>query len=234
MGEDDRDEKIIDVDVGAVIDEYLDEEERPRKLGVYFPSEIGACLRRSYYGYLSPKPADATARRIFALGNNLHAFIAEALKASSAFSLVEDETPIRIDYKDEDSPFSIFGRIDDYVVTHSGKKIIIEAKTVSDVSKVEKPEDKHVMQVMLYLNAKEADYGLLVYLDKKNMRIRQFRVDYDDAAHNKVMDRFKDLDIHLRNKKLPPAEYYFNDEKVWECKYCPYYNECMKAIIESQ
>ena len=228
------DKKIIDIDIGRIIDDHLDEEARPKKIGAYYPSEIGMCIRRSYYSYISPKPTEPGALRIFALGNNLHAFIADVLKKSDEFSFVEDEKPIRIPYKDEKTSFTIYGRIDDFVITkNTNKKIIIEAKSVGDVTKVNEPETKHIMQLMLYLSAMEADYGMLLYADKKNLDIRQFRVDYDNTVYNKIITRFRDLDFHLRNKKLPPAEYYFDAKKVWECKYCPYFNDCMQAIANN-
>ncbi|MCL5101635.1 MAG: PD-(D/E)XK nuclease family protein [Candidatus Parvarchaeota archaeon] len=228
------DNKIIDIDIGCIIDDYLEEEGRPKTVGAYYPSEIGMCIRRSYYSYVLPKPTEAGALRIFALGNNLHAFIADVLKKSDEFSFVEDERPIKIPYKDEKSSFTIYGRIDDYVITkNTNKKIIIEAKSVGDVLKINEPEPKHVMQLMLYLSAMEADYGMLLYADKKNLNIRQFRVDYDDSVYAKIITRFRDLDLHLRNKKLPPAEYYFDAKKVWECKYCPYFKECMQAIANN-
>ncbi len=225
---------IVDIDVQDIIDNYLKTEDKPRKIGIYFPSEIGSCLRRSYYSYIMPKPSEPKALRIFALGNNVHSFIANALKSYNDFAVVEEEKPVHIDYRDDDTSFSVYGRIDDYLVTSDGKKIIIEAKSVGDINKVNEPDPKHLMQIMLYLRAEEADYGLLVYADKKNLDIRQFRVDYDDELYNKVISRFKDLDFHLRNGKLPPAEYYFDDKKVWECKFCPYYNECMQDIANNK
>ncbi len=226
---------LVDIDIGEIIDEFLEEEARPKRVGVYFPSEIGMCIRRSYYSYGLPKPTERSALRIFALGNSVHSFIAEALKASKEFSTVEEEKPIKIQHNGPDGSFSIYGRIDDYVVTKAGsKKIIIEAKSVGDINRVEKPEMKHVMQIMLYLAAQEADYGILVYADKKNLEIRQFRVDYDDGLYRKVMSRFEELDSHLKRKKLPRAEYYFDADKVWECKYCPYFQDCMQAIADDE
>ncbi|MCL5009958.1 MAG: PD-(D/E)XK nuclease family protein [Candidatus Parvarchaeota archaeon] len=226
---------MIDIDIADIIDNFLEEESRPKTVGVYFPSESGMCMRRSYYSYISPKPTDKAALRIFALGNNVHSFIAEALKSSDVFSYVEEEKPLKIEYKDSDTVFNVYGRIDDYVITKdTNKKIIIEAKSVGEINKINEPEPKHVMQLMLYLGAEQADYGLLVYADKKNLNIRQFRVDYDDEMYNKVIGRFKDLDLHLKNKRLPPAEFYFDPKKSWECKYCPYFNDCMQAIANEQ
>lgn len=231
----DSENNVTDVDISDIIDEFLDEKSRPKKVGAYFPSESGMCIRRSYYSYVSPKPTDPAVLRIFALGNSVHSFIAEALKASDIFSKVEEEKSLKINYEDPDTSFNVYGRIDDYVVTKdTGKKIIIEAKSVGDINRVSEPEPKHIMQIMLYLAAEQADYGLLVYADKKNLNIRQFRVDYDDALYRKVMSRFKDLDYHLKNKVLPPAEYYFDSKKVWECKYCPYFDNCMQDIANKQ
>ncbi|EFD92860.1 MAG: hypothetical protein BJBARM5_0363 [Candidatus Parvarchaeum acidophilus ARMAN-5] len=227
-----NDDPLVDVDIGAVIDEYLEEESRPKKIGVYYPSEIGMCIRRSYYSYFISKPTETKALRIFALGNNVHEFIAKALKDSEKFAVAEEEKPIKIEYKGEDTNFAIYGRIDDYVETKEGKKIIIEAKSTGDINKVTEADPKHKMQISLYLAAQPADYGLLVYADKKNLEIKQFKVEYNKEEHEKVMQRFKDLDYHLRNKILPPAEYYFDNNKVWECKYCPYYQECMQAIAD--
>lgn len=220
-----------EINIGDIIDEYLNEETRPKRIGSYYPSEIGMCIRRSYYSYFISKPTEPKALRIFALGNNVHEFIARALKDSDRFEVVEEEKPIKINYVDGETSFSIYGRIDDYVVSKgNAKKVIIEAKSTSDVDKITVPEDKHVMQIMLYLAAEKTDYGIIVYADKKNLQIKQFKVEYNESVYNKVIQRFKDLDYHLKKKKLPPAEYYFDNKKVWECKYCPYYNECMQAI----
>ena len=228
-----NDDPLVDIDVGGIIDEYLNEESRPKKIGSYYPSEIGMCIRRSYYSYFIQKPTETTALRIFALGNKVHEFIAKALKESESLTIAEEEKPIRIGYKDEETEFMIYGRIDDYVETKNGKKIIIEAKSTGDITKVTGPDPKHKMQISLYLAAQPADYGLLVYADKKNLEIKQFKIEYNEEEYKKVIQRFKDLDYHLRNKLLPPAEYYFDNKKVWECKYCPFYQECMQALADA-
>ena len=119
---------FVDVDVGNIIDEYLEEKSRPKTIGAYYPSEIGMCMRRSYYSYFISKPTETSALRIFALGNNVHEFIAKTLKGSSTLAVAEEEKPIRITYADENTKFTIYGRIDDYIETKTGKKIIIEAK----------------------------------------------------------------------------------------------------------
>lgn len=221
-----------DVNIEEIVDKYLDIESRLKIIGSYYPSEAGICMRRIYYSYILPKKEDKHMLRIFALGNNIHSFIAEALKNSNKFSSVEEEKSTRINYKDDDTSFSIYGRIDDEVTTTDGKKIIIEVKSVSDILKVNEPDEKHLMQLNFYLKSENADYGLLVYIDKKNMEIKQFRVEFDSTLYEKTVQRIKDLDFHLKNGKLPPAEYYFNDQKVWECKYCPYRNECLEAIAK--
>lgn len=226
------DEPLADVDVKAIIDDYLTEESRPKRIGSYYPSEIGMCIRRSYYSYFISKPTEPQALRIFALGNSVHEFIAKALKDSKELAVVEEEKPIKIRYNDESTEFMIYGRIDDYVETKTGKKIIIEAKSTGDLTKVNEPDPKHRMQISLYLAAQKADYGLLVYADKKNLEIKQFKVEYNALEYEKVMQRFKDLDYHLKNKILPPAEYYFDNKKVWECRYCPFYKECMQALAD--
>jgi CRISPR/Cas system-associated exonuclease Cas4 (RecB family) len=226
-------DSLEDLDVKGIIDEYLTEEQRPKRIGSYYPSEIGMCIRRSYYSYFITKPTEPAALRIFALGNNVHEFIAKALKDSNELAVVEEEKPIKVEYKDDSTNFTIYGRIDDYIETKTGKKIIIEAKSTGDITKVTEPDPKHKMQITLYLGAQTADYGLLVYADKKNLEIKQFRVEYSENDYKKVMQRFKDLDYHLKNKILPPAEYYFDNKKVWECKYCPYYRECMQALADA-
>ena len=228
-----QDDSFVDIDVGNIIDEYLNEESRPKRIGAYYPSEIGMCMRRSYYSYFISKPTEPTALRIFALGNNVHEFIAKALKESDTLTLVEEEKPIKVEYKDQETSFIIYGRIDDYIETKNGKKIIIEAKSTGDITKVIEPDPKHKMQISLYLGAQPADYGILVYADKKNLEIKQFKVEYNEEEYKKVMERFKDLDYHLKNKMLPPAEYYFDNKKVWECKYCPYDKECMQALADA-
>lgn len=223
-----------DFRIDKIIDEFLETEDRPKAIGSYYPSEVGMCLRRQFYSYLNPKKTDEGTRRIFALGNNIHLFITEALKSSERFGYVIEEKPIKMNYSDEESTFSVYGRIDDFIITKDGRKILIEVKSASDVNGITEPQEKHVMQLNLYMKYETPDLGYLVYVDKKNMAIKQFEVKLDEELYKKTMQRFKDLDKHLRNNELPFAEYYFDDKKVWECKYCPYYNECMLDIANNQ
>ena len=53
------------VDFNKLIDSHLARELSYKKLGRYYPSEIGGCMRKTWYSYKKPKPTDVEKRKFY-------------------------------------------------------------------------------------------------------------------------------------------------------------------------
>ena len=56
------------LDLNKLIDNHLEREYRPKSVGRYYPSEIGGCMRKTWFSYKNPKKTDVKLNRIFEAG----------------------------------------------------------------------------------------------------------------------------------------------------------------------
>ena len=161
------------LDFDRLIEQHIRREVTPKNHGRYYPSEIGGCLRRVYYSYTVPKPVKMDLQKIFEVGNIMHDFIAEVLRSEKnpEVKLIDSELPFKL----EMNGFLSSGRIDDLLlVTTSGKKLLVEVKSTSNVEMVDEPKEDNVMQLQLYMHVMGVHDGVLLYVDKRNLMTRSF------------------------------------------------------------
>jgi len=213
------------IDFNQLIDKYLEREYKPKSIGRYYPSEIGGCLRKTWFSYKFPKKADTSLIRIFEAGNMLHEFVTSVLKSekNDNVELIKSEMPIKIETKD----FIISGRIDNLVLIKiNNKEVLVEVKSTKFLPKEAKPE--HEIQLQLYMRATGIDKGILLYIQKDNLQTAQFPVKHDKLISEKIIKRFEVLHKALVSGEMPEAEARQDAEKKWMCSYCNYKEECKK------
>ncbi|MCD6215509.1 MAG: PD-(D/E)XK nuclease family protein [Candidatus Aenigmarchaeota archaeon] len=215
------------IDFDEMIDNYIYRESRPPEIGRYWPSMIGACIRKVWYTYKHPKQIDPELQKIFEMGNIMHNFVVEVLKSEKNphVTLVDYERPLKIEKKD----YTISGRVDDIIMLkRDGKLILIEVKSHKNVDFVKEPARSHKMQLMFYMHVSGIHNGILLYIDKNNMKTKSFEINYKKEEAEKVLKRFYLLDKYLKNDELPVAEAKYEKDIMWMCKFCEYKDKCKK------
>ena len=218
---------FIVIDFNKMIERHLEKENRPKNIGRYYPSEIGGCMRKTWYSYKHPQQVDIELAKIFELGNILPEFVVEVLKSekNKDIELLKTEMPFKLEIED----FVISGRIDDLIlVKENGKSVLIEVKSTKSLDFVKKASESHAMQLMLYMHATGIHNGVVLYVDKNNLQSRVFSVPYSEKEAAEILLRFKNLHSYLKNGLLPLAEAKKNPEKEWLCKFCEYQEKCGK------
>ncbi len=218
------------IDFNRLIERFLEREFRPKKIGRYYPSEIGLCLRKVYYSYRYPKEAGKDALRVWELGNILHDFVVRVLKSEKnpEVELLKHEMPLKFDVDD----FTIVGRVDDLLlVKESGRSFLVEVKSCRDVSSLKGPKDHHTIQLQFYMHATGVRNGILVYIDKNDLSTKSFRVDFDENLAKEIIERFRILHESLKNGKVPVAEAKQIPEMNWMCRFCEYAERCEKESV---
>lgn len=217
---------IIDFD--KLIEKHLKRERKQKEIGRYYPSEIGNCIRKIWYSYKYPMDVDPDRLKLFELGDLLHRFILEVLKSErnvDSIKFLDSETPLKMQQKD----FLISGRLDDIVIAKdAGKKIIIEVKSVKDIRSTLKPNIIHVMQVQFYMHATGIYNGIILYVDKTNLKTKAFEVEYDEKHSLDILERFQILHELLVKDILPIDEAKKSNETNWMCNMCEYKVKCDK------
>jgi len=216
-------EEQIKMDFDQLIDNFLRRDFRSKTIGRYYPSEVGGCLRKTWFSYKKPKQVNPDLRKIFEAGNRLHSFVAEVLDSdkNKHIELLDSEIPIKIEEQD----FLVSGRIDNLILVKiENKKILVEVKSTKFLP--EKPYESHIMQLQLYLHATWNKNGALLYIQKDNLKSKWFDIVYDEQLVHKIIERFRKLHESLIKNEVPDPEAK-NDENIsWMCKNCNYFDEC--------
>ncbi|MFH0890061.1 MAG: PD-(D/E)XK nuclease family protein [Candidatus Aenigmatarchaeota archaeon] len=216
------------IDFNKMVTNHIEREHRPKQIGRYYPSEVGGCLRKTWYSYKYPKQVDPELMKIFELGNIMHGFVVEVLKSekNQEVELLKSEFPLKIEEKD----FTISGRVDDLIlVKASGKNVLVEVKSTKDIKFVKKAQPSHEMQLVFYMHASGVHNGVILYVDKSNLQSKTFEVPYTKEKADEILDRFKLLNDSLVNNNMPEAEATKTKETTWMCKYCEYADKCKKG-----
>jgi CRISPR/Cas system-associated exonuclease Cas4 (RecB family) len=217
------------IDFDDLIDNYFSRTKKPKKLGNYYPSEIGSCLRKTYFSYKIPKDLDKDVLRIFEAGNNLHDLITDILdsKKNPHIELLETE----MSFKQDEGEFTISGRIDNLILAKEhNKKILIEVKSTKFLPRI--ANDTHVSQLQLYMHNTGIHDGIVLYVQKDNLQTKAFNFKYNDKLAEDIIKRFHGLHHCLKLDILPPAEAKLIKDKNWMCNYCEYREECDKEALE--
>jgi CRISPR-associated exonuclease Cas4 len=218
------------IDFNKLIDQHIFREHRSKKIGRYYPSEIGSCLRKVWYSYKYPREVEPDLLKIFEVGNIMHDFVVEVLKSERTpeVELLKSEFPFKLQFED----FLVSGRVDDLIlVKESGRNILVEVKSCSNISFVKKPQNHHVMQLQLYMHAIGVHNGLLLYVEKSNLQTKIFEIQYDESKSLEILERFKILHKCLTESKLPDAEAKNREDMKWMCKFCECKERCDKNEI---
>jgi CRISPR/Cas system-associated exonuclease Cas4 (RecB family) len=218
-------EPHISVDFNKLIENHLARESTPKTLGRYYPSEIGSCMRKTWFSYISPKPTQMDLIKVFEVGNILHHFIAQVMSSEKNphIQLVSSELPFKIQIRD----FIVSGRIDDLLlVKESNKTFLIEVKSTASLDYTTEPSFQHVMQLQLYMHALKYVDGFVLYIEKNTVKCRAFEVKYDERVAAEALNRFSKLHDHLISKEMPVPEARLKSEMSWMCRKCDWREEC--------
>lgn len=220
---------VFKFDLDALIDDHLDrqqkKEKRVREIGRFWATDFGKCKRQVYYSFTNPKEFEASKRKIFSVGNIIHEFLQAVLKEREGelFKLVWNERYMTI--TDVETNLIITGRIDT-LLQHADESFIVEFKTENEraFSMRKTPLLSHKSQFNLYLRSQRLSYGYIVYINKSDMSLKIFRVDFDEEVFQRCMRDARDLFWHLQHSNLPMKK----PSAFWECGYCKYKEECDK------
>jgi CRISPR-associated exonuclease Cas4 len=218
------------MELNSLLINYLAREPKKRQFGVYWPSRIGYCLRQQYYEWISESieyPEELL--RIFEIGNIFQAFLKQVLENSQEIKLIAHEPPFSVYIADKD--FFIKGRMDEVVlVEKDGETFIIEVKTHKNLNCLKEPHKEHLLQLNFYLKMIPKAKGMLVYIEKNDLRLKEFKVEFNQELFKEAIERASLLHESLLANKIPEPEAKLNSAMSWQCNYCLFKQKCKEDL----
>ena len=170
------------------IDNVLGRKNSPPSKGKFYPSNFGnPCdkyLYLAYNGLLDWDTIKPRIQRIFDHGGTFETRMKKYLEKANLY--IDDEVSIKY----EDPPIS--GRID-FIITHEKhKEALLELKTIKDEDfkeLKETPKHEHLIQLQIYLNITNRDYGVVLYENKNDQNFKAFKVEGDEQVLQDILKR---------------------------------------------
>jgi CRISPR-associated protein Cas4 len=173
------------------------------------------CLRKAFYDRVKA-PMPSPIEFIKLVGEEAHARLLQVLKKHGY--------EIEVSYKLRIKDFTLAGRVD-AVKEDAKDRHIVEFKIVEDLT--EKPFESHKLQVQLYMLFTRIPVAYLVYISRKDGRVKVFKVRYSREKAKEAVKRAYMLYKALKENIPPPPE-----RGPW-CNTCPYTLMCSKRISRS-
>ena len=194
---------MLEYILNIIFEKYLRENERKRVIGIYYPSEMGFCLRRTYFLYKKPKPIPLKTLLLFESGRVVHEWLANLFMKYDEIELgkIGDffMEKIKIDVRSEgklafkvDEGVWLIGRFDDLLLVKLGDYqdlFLIEVKSVRDISMIREPKESHRMQINFYMKLLGIEEGYIMYVDRKTYEYKIFKVEFSKELWEKLIER---------------------------------------------
>ena len=97
-------------------------------------------------------------------------------------------------------------------------KAVLEVKTVNKIP--DYPYEHHILQLNAYLNILNYDSGLIIYICKKDGKVKIYEIRRDMRKYVQILQRAKKLHYHI-SKDIPP-----DPEPSYLCNYCEWRLYC--------
>ena len=201
------------------INNFYRKKEKSRQRSYFYASEVSDCKRKIYFKVkgAEKKDLDPETNRKFERGNLIHQELTSALYSTGVVTASEIDMP----------KGSIFRGRADAIVSIGDENYVVEIKSASPYTfkTLNGPRESWKKQIQIYLHHFDIDSGIILVECKGTQRLKEFIVERDDAAIEKLEEEFEELMEMIKNDKVPKKP----NKKKWKfdkCKYCLYEKAC--------
>ena len=199
---------------------YLDKEKYKKEQTSFYISEAGKCPRQIFFKFKNAprKELEANFLRLFDHGESMHKLIMKPLLSTRDIHVVASEVDI--------PPQEIVrGRAD--AVLSDGKELyVLDIKSMNSMifRNLSEPKEENVNQLQLYLHYFKIPKGILLYVDKDRLGLKEFLVNYNPAIADQLISGLTVLKKQIAANTIPARISVYPSN--WQCQYCQYLEVC--------
>jgi len=234
-------DEIFDLD--RAYTKLVKAEARDDRSGVFHPSAIGMCGRRSVYeylGYNTENYLEEEDLEIFRMGHGVHDVVQGMLKDMETSSAIkvkftfEAEVPCD---KETDTLYldlGIAGTCDGLITIKGGlfeQRGVVEIKSSKDElwQQLTGPKQDHRMQAHLYAFRFDAPIIWYWYYNKNNSLRKIYTETFQQDVFKEAIARVQSWHEAMDKNELPERE-----ESWYMCKRCSYQKHCKPAMLSKK
>ncbi len=203
-----------------IIDKFYLDSNKDRVQTSFYVSQAGKCPRQVFFKFKNApkKELEANILRLFDHGDHMHQLIMKPLLSTRDIHVVASEVDI--------PPQELVRGRADAIVSDGKDLYVLDIKSMNSMmfQKMTEPKEDNVDQLQFYLHYFRIPKGILLYVDKDKLQLKEFIVEYDKNKTKEMIEGLRKLKSQIESDVVPPRipEY----PAKWPCGYCEYRAVC--------
>lgn len=186
----------------------------------FYISQAGKCPRHLFFKFknVPEKDLEPNILRLFEHGDHMHQLIMGALTSTRDIHVVASEVKI--------PPQELVSGRADAIISDGSQLYVLDIKSMNSMifRTLEEPKLENVQQIQLYLYYFKIPKGILLYVNKDNLQLKEFIFDYDPVVAEEIISGLTILKSKIDSNIVPVRLADYPDN--WQCRYCQYKSVC--------
>jgi len=204
-----------------LLDKFYLDKERDREQHHFYITDAGKCGRAIFFKFKNVPREKYTADllRLFDRGDYLQMQMLNAMFSLGIVRASEICIP----------PQELISGRADAIITLNNELYIVDFKSMNSIlfRNLIEPKKDNINQIQLYMHFFKIFKGILLYINKDTLELKEFVVEYNPTLAKKLLKDLDELKRKIDSDIIPPRipDYAKNSE----CRYCQFKEICRLA-----
>jgi len=199
---------------------YLDRD-KDREQHHFYITDAGKCSRAIFFKFKNI-PRERMAPEVLRMFD--HGDYIQMQIISNLFSLgIVRASEIKI------PPQELISGRADAIITLNNELYVVDFKSMNSMvfKGLSQPKEDNINQIQLYLHFFKIPKGIILYINKDTLELKEFLVEYNPAIAQKLLKDLSDLKTKIESNIVPLRIPGYPDD--WQCQYCQFKEICQIA-----
>jgi len=206
-----------------LIDKFYLDRQKDREQHHFYITDAGKCGRQLFFKFKNAPRAEMEARvlRMFDHGDQVHQLIMRPLLSIREIHVIASEVKI--------GPQELISGRADAIISDGKDLYVLDIKSMNSMvfRNLEEAKEDNINQLQLYLHFFKIPRGILLYVDKDTLELKEFLVNYNPSIAKNLLEDLNKLKTKIDENIIPSRiPTYPND---WQCSYCAFREICDMA-----
>lgn len=201
-----------------LIDKFYSDREKAREQHHFYITDAGKCGRAVFFKFKNVPREKMTPEvlRMFDHGDYIQMQILNTLFSLGLVRSSEVTIP----------PQEMISGRADAIITLNNGIYVVDFKSINSLvfQKLEAAKQEDINQIQLYLHFFKIPKGILLYVNKNTLELKEFIINYDPIICQKLLRDLTILKTKIESNTVPLPLPDYPDN--WQCKYCQFKEIC--------
>ena len=204
-----------------LIDQFYLDRERDREQHHFYITDAGKCSRAIFFKFknVPREKMEPRVLRMFDHGDYIQMQILNNLFSLGIVRASEVKIP----------PQELISGRADAIITLNNELYVVDFKSMNSMvfKNLTEPKKDNINQIQLYLRYFKIPKGILLYINKDTLELKEFLVEYNPDIAQKLLKDLSELKTKIDSNVVPDRIPDYPDN--WQCQYCQFKEICATA-----